>query len=272
MRIMCIRFKVILEVLEQGEQGLGDADAAPSTLTAPHSGAEQRGQMASGIATGASGKPHGSQPGSFGSQPSAPSQAPSAPSQPVEQEALTRPAKPRKRRSAVVCIDKASPPPSSMEELQTLAMTLGDLPRVDWPSTDAILWSFDPAHSQDFSRAYTHTLRRFFAWKALLEIMVFKIGIAADPEDRYCDGYVHEQCWMFMDVVWQAPAHACRELEIALIASLGQIPGCQNVRSGGDGVHPSRDYTCYCYVVYAPAGNGVGLVAAHADRKQRRLE
>ena len=147
-------------------------------------------------------------------------------------------------------------------------MTLGDLPTICMPAQDALLWSILPG---DIDMAYTHALQRYFAWQTLLGVMVFKVGIASDPEDRYFHAeyaYQNEGIWLGMDVVWQGPAYDCRALESKLIASLKPLPGCYNDRDGGDGVAPHRDHTCYCYFVVAPAGQGVGLAQARSIRAQ----
>jgi len=154
------------------------------------------------------------------------------------------------------------------EVLSDIALSVGHLPVVDMPKQDSILWSHLCC---DVDRAYIHALRRFFAWSELLGVMAFKIGIASDPQDRYENaefGYQHESVWLCMDVVWKGPANQCRELEIRLIRSLQQLPGCYNQRPGGDGVAPHRDHTCFCYMVLAPAGLGRGLASANAARVQ----
>ena len=154
----------------------------------------------------------------------------------------------------------------SHETLMDIALSLGHLPNIDMPGQDDILWSISPG---DVDRAYTHALRRFLAWRELLDVMIFKVGIASDPVDRYHNaehGYQHESVWLGMDVVWRGPAYDCRTLEMRLIESLRSQPGCYNERRGGDGVAPHRDHTCYCYFVIAPAGHGVGLRRAHAAR------
>lgn len=109
---------------------------------------------------------------------------------------------------------------SDHQALREFALSLGDLPTIDMPRQDDILWSVSPG---DLERAYTHALRRFFAWHDLLEIIVFKVGIGSDPVDRYFNaefGYVLENTWLCMDVVWKGPACDCRTLERRLIRSL----------------------------------------------------
>ena len=101
------------------------------------------------------------------------------------------------------------------------------------PGQDDILWSVTFGN---LDRAYEHALRRFFAWQELLEVMIFKIGIASDPVDRYFNsefGYAHESCrWLGMDVVWKGPAYDCRTLEMMLINALKPLPGCYDLMKG----------------------------------------
>ena len=46
--------------------------------------------------------------------------------------------------------------------------------------------------------------------------MVFKIGITGNPSERYrCReiGYVKENIWLGMDLLFEGPAELCRQLE-----------------------------------------------------------
>jgi hypothetical protein len=100
---------------------------------------------------------------------------------------------------------------------------------------------------------------------------IFKTGIASDPHHRFFNrefGYLHERVWHFMDVVWRAPANECRDMEIALIAQTREIPGCRNIKPGGDGVRPDREYECFVYFVLAGAGDG-NLYRACDERRVR---
>ena len=60
----------------------------------------------------------------------------------------------------------------------------------------------------------------------------------------------------FMEIVWRGPANLCRLLEMALIARLKPVEGCDNEKDGGDGVRADRTYACAVYVVLAGAGHG----------------
>ena len=65
--------------------------------------------------------------------------------------------------------------------------------------------------------------------------MVFKVGIAADPDDRYHNpefGYVMEGIWQFMEVLLLDAASECRQVEMDLIETLKSTPGCYNDKPG----------------------------------------
>ena len=102
---------------------------------------------------------------------------------------------------------------------------------------------------------------------------MFKIGIAYSPEDRWNNnvfGYATEERWMFMDVIMCAGSvEQCRALEIDLIARLQKVPGCYNIKPGGEGIFSASGklLACYCSAVYAPAGSGVSARAAWRARK-----
>ena len=118
-----------------------------------------------------------------------------------------------------------------------------------------------------------HVVRRLLAWRQLVGPIAFKIGIAADPVDRFRNaefGYALEGLWHFMDVLLEGPADLCRDLEIRLIAAFGCVPGCYIDKPGGEGVNPTRKHVCSVYVVMANASSGVGL--RNACLKRRRLE
>ena len=81
---------------------------------------------------------------------------------------------------------------------------------------------------------------------------------------------MHEQVWMFMDVMHSGSADECRSLEKDLFRSVRNLRGCYNASPGGEGVSSSTPGTCYCYAVYAPAGSGVGVHAALRHRVEGR--
>ena len=113
-------------------------------------------------------------------------------------------------------------------------------------------------------------LWRIGAWmQALDNTAASKVGIAFNPAHRWRNddfGYVHEQMWMFMDVMHSGSADECRSLEKDLIRSVGRLPGCYNASPGGEGVCSTTPGACHCYAVYAPAGSGVGVHAAWRQR------
>ena len=120
-----------------------------------------------------------------------------------------------------------------------------------------------------------HVVCRLRMWGGLLGPLAFKIGIAADPQERFWNashGYVREGTCHFMDVLLDGPANLCRAMEIALIHALRGVAGCQNQSPGGEGVHPCRSHRCFVYITLAGAGAGVGLAAAVAERRRHRRE
>ena len=117
-------------------------------------------------------------------------------------------------------------------------------------------------------------LWRIAAWGAALKVCIFKVGIAYDPVHRWGNadfGYVTEQVWMFMDVLYCGPVGDCRSLEIDLIARLRAIAGCYNEKPGGEGISEKGSGVpakCYCYCVFAPAGSGLGVRAEWQRHKR----
>ena len=113
-------------------------------------------------------------------------------------------------------------------------------------------------------------LWRIGAWmQALDNTAAFKVGIAFNPAHRWRNddfGYVHEEMWMFMDVMHSGSADEWRSHEKDFIRSVRNLRGCYNASPGGEGVSSSTPGTCYCYAVYAPAGSGVGVHAAWRHR------
>ena len=128
--------------------------------------------------------------------------------------------------------------------------------------TEVLVWPFK------------HVVARLAMWQAVLGILIFKVGIAADPRQRYRNpeyGYQHEGPWQFMDVLVQARASTCCVLEKLLIRSLGSISGClgcYNVKPGGEGVQADSGHDCFVYLTIAEAGHGRDLAK---EAKRRRL-
>ena len=143
---------------------------------------------------------------------------------------------------------------------------------VDMPAQDAIVLSVPAAAGID-GEPVQHCCRRLASWLLLMRPAIFKIGIAADVHERFFSediGYRHvDGIWRFMDVIWQGPASKCRQMEIDLIKEAGALPGCYNIRGGGDGVRPDREHDCFVYVVLACAADGPDLRRACDNRRSR---
>ena len=103
-------------------------------------------------------------------------------------------------------------------------------------------------------------------------LVIFKIGIATGPEHRFNNlsfGYTYDG-YMFMDVLWRGSARDCCFVEDELIKDFQTKRGCQNLNRGGGGVDPNNtSYQSHVYAVFAPCGDGIGIMAA--ARKRRRL-
>lgn len=115
-------------------------------------------------------------------------------------------------------------------------------------------------------------LGRLASWLLTFDrVMIWKVGLAHDPRHRWCNldfGYILEQTWMAMDLVFSGTSLDCRALEISLIGATRSIAGCQNILPGGEGVlatAPSGS-TCFVYIVVAPAGAGGNLREAWVRR------
>ena len=182
-------------------------------------------------------------------------------------------------------------PYTSLPELRSQAAVYMRLPEPVWPEPeqDAIV---DDAISQSSPMSGGPSLVtgeqaiigkccwRFAAWSQVLrDVFAFKIGVAYDPVHRWWNeefGYNKDQTWMFMDVIHAGSAAQCCWLERALIFRLGSIRGCHNASGGGEGISTvtsaagGESPLCHCYIVYAPAGSGVGLRAAFLARKRQR--
>ena len=179
-------------------------------------------------------------------------------------------------------------PYASLHELRSEAAAYMGLPEPLWllPEQDtivdeAIRQSFEGPSSLSREQAILgQCCWRFAAWsQALQDKFVFKVGIAYDPVHRWWNeefGYIMEMKWMFMDIVHAGTAAECSWLEKALIFRLGSIRGCHNASAGGEGISVvtsaagGESPLCHCYIVYAPAGSGVGLRAAFLSRKRQR--
>jgi hypothetical protein len=150
------------------------------------------------------------------------------------------------------------------------------------PSQDSVVWSgvtsFFPKSALETKLLvwpFTHVVARLAMWQAVFGILIFKVGIAADPLQRYRNaefGYQHEGPWQFMDVLVQARASTCCILEKLLIRSMGTIRGCfgcYNEKPGGEGVQNDSDHDCFVYLTIAEAGHGRDLAR---EAKRRRLD
>ena len=80
-----------------------------------------------------------------------------------------------------------------------------------------------------------------------------------------------EEMRKFMDVMHEGSLEECRCLEKELIGKLKPISGCYSVLPGGEGIRAGVTVDkCFCYVVYAVAGDGVGMHQAWLARKRDR--
>lgn len=118
-------------------------------------------------------------------------------------------------------------------------------------------------------------LSRLASWEVTFQqLLVFKVGICMSPKDRWENtdygGYAAEKIWMAMDLIYHGPGESCRQLEIQLINSLKSIPGCCNIKPGGEGVQRGSTHPCFTYFVLSPCGEGVGLEKAYALRMQAK--
>ena len=121
--------------------------------------------------------------------------------------------------------------------------------------------------------AFGHASRRLATWHTVLGPMVFKVGIAADPDHRFWNpefGYHTERTWLLMEVLWQGPANQMRNLEVCVIDAVQSLPGCRNESPGGEGVRADRVHECFLYIVVAPCGHGMGLEHAWSLVSNRR--
>ena len=164
-----------------------------------------------------------------------------------------------------------APPWHNREDLVRFASSFGIVPTVEPPIGNAVVWCLPPTRPL-FSN-FQHCARRLVAWMIKLGPLAFKIGIAADPIDRWTHseyGYLRDRQWHVMEVCWQGPANMCRALEIDLIAASRGISGCYNDSPGGEGVRPDRTHMCFTYLVCAAAGTGLSLRQAWDLRARQR--
>jgi hypothetical protein len=145
------------------------------------------------------------------------------------------------------------------DEFVLFAESVGPLPALTPPDRHAVRWEL-PTDEPEFS-AVVHATRRLAAWYSSMKPIIFKIGIAAEPEHRFWNpefGYHWEREWHFMEVQSRGPAQEMRKLETSLISSLGRLDGCRNVKPGGEGVRADRTHICFQYMVVASCASGLG--------------
>lgn len=136
--------------------------------------------------------------------------------------------------------------------------SMGALPNLCVPQNESVVWNLNGETVDPVVWGSQHLA----AWFCVMGPVIFKIGIASDPLDRFFSrksGYVLEERWHFMDVFWQGPANQCRQVEIDLIAATRCLEGSCNEKPGGEGVRPDRTHQCCVYMVLADAGHGISL-------------
>jgi hypothetical protein len=145
------------------------------------------------------------------------------------------------------------------DEFVRIAESVGPLPALTPPDRHGVRWEL-PEDEPEFS-GHVHATRRLAAWYSSMKPIIFKIGIAAQPEHRFWNpefGYHWEREWHFMEVQSRGPAQEMRKLETCLISSLGRLDGCRNVKPGGEGVRADRTHNCFQYMVVASCASGLG--------------
>ena len=164
---------------------------------------------------------------------------------------------PRSRAVGVQIGRPEVPPRWEFRSVQTLLDAFPGVPLVVPGHGEIVADFLDPARTLE--RAAPEILARLSRWMETFgRILVFKIGISRDPEHRWSNekyGYLRERIWHAMDLVFIGEAEACRKLEQALIAAAGKIPGCHNMKPGGEGVKTGSKDLCWCYLVVAGAGS-----------------
>ena len=172
------------------------------------------------------------------------------------------------------------PAQQPLNGIQSSASEMGPIVnRLETPIDGSIVWDYlfrdhtfalsqPRTASQVVDYCYRHINRR----RTSMGIVVFKIGVAADPEDRFNNlefGYALDG-YMFMDVLWRGAPRDCAVLEDKLITLFKPQRGCRNVNPGGGGFDANNNsYQSHVYVVFAPCGDGISIMAA--ARKRRRL-
>jgi len=105
-------------------------------------------------------------------------------------------------------------------------------------------------------------------------MLVFKVGICMDPNERWRNdefgGYAAERMWMCLDIIFSGPAESRRQLEIQLIRAVRRVPGCYNVKPGGEGMQRGSLLPCFAYFALAPCGDGVSPEVAYELRVRER--
>ena len=82
--------------------------------------------------------------------------------------------------------------------------------------------------------------------------------------------YEQEEMWLFMEVMHEGVPEECRCLEMELIQKAGKISGCYNIAEGGEGIRAGiLEGKCFCYAVYATAGNGIGVHQAWLAHRRK---
>ena len=161
-------------------------------------------------------------------------------------------------------------PWSSLESLVNDLIAVGTppLPRWPMPAQDALLKCGVTAESS--WPLVQKCLWRFATWSMSLGVCAYKVGIAHDTSARWVM-YRDEEMWLFMDVMHEGNPEECRLLEMELIGKVGKISGCYNILGGGEGIRAGNfEGKCSCYVVYATAGEGIGVRAAWIARNRER--
>ncbi len=185
------------------------------------------------------------------------------------------------KRSAVQAAQACNPSrssrpsrPSCSSPFTSVGMLLDEYPEsrpLPTPRQNDIVTSFlessCPRCPQEVVKS---CLGRLASWyKTFNNVMVFKVGIAADPAHRFFNrdfGYCRDQMWMHMDLVFKGSAEECRQLEMSLISQLSSLGGCYNDKPGGEGVQAGASHECYTYFIMAPCGEGLSLRSAFLMR------
>ena len=162
-------------------------------------------------------------------------------------------------------------PWSALELLTSALIAVGcpQTPKRQVPAQDTLLVSCDEG---DVLWTPVQKCLWLFAMRGMsLGVFTFKIGISLDPRHRWAM-YQKEEMWLCMEVMHEGNPEECRQLEMELISKLRNIPGCYNLAPGGEGISAGcAEGVCFCYAVYATAGDGVGVHQAWLARKREFL-